>query len=208
VILITIDTLRADYVHCYNPGAAPSPGLDRIAANGVLFSNAFTLIPITMPSHTSILTSRQPHELGLFNNGDRFDHRAPMLSELLKNQNYATAAFVSLGVLNKAFGLAQGFDFYEDNFEKTNGRFYKTAGEVNSVALPWIEKHRDQHFFAWIHYSDPHEPYVSPDAPPDTAVWINGKEFVKFTLAKKEKINLNFRALPGENLIEFHAIDH
>jgi arylsulfatase A-like enzyme len=207
VILITIDTLRADYVHCYNPGAAPSPAIDRIAANGVLFSNAFTLIPITMPSHTSILTSRQPYELGLFNNGDRFDHRVPMISDLLKKKGYDTAAFVSLGVLNRAFGLARGFDFYDDNFEKTNGRFYKTAAEMNAEALPWIEKHRDHPFFAWIHYSDPHEPYVSPDAPPDTAIHINGKEYLRFTLAKKERINLNFIAHPGKNLIQFQAID-
>jgi arylsulfatase A-like enzyme len=208
VILITIDTLRTDYIHCYNPGAAPTPNLDRIAANGVLFTNAFTLIPITMPSHTAILTSRQPYELGLFNNGDRFDHHVPMLSDLLEDKNYTTAAFVSLGVLSKAFGLAQGFDFYNDNFDNTNGRFYKVAAEMNAVALPWLEKQRDQRFFAWIHYSDPHEPYVSADAPADTAIVINGQTYSEITLAKKERIHLNFTARPGDNEIEFHAIDN
>ncbi len=79
---------------------------------------------------------------------------------------------------------------------------------MNAVALPWLEKQRDQRFFAWIHYSDPHEPYVSADAPADTAIVINGQTYSEITLAKKERIHLNFTARPGDNEIEFHAIDN
>ncbi len=208
VILITIDTLRPDYLSCYNSQADPTPNIDRIAENGVLFTNAFTLIPITMPSHASILTSRQPHELRLFNNGDRFRHSVPLLPELLERKGYTTAAFVSLGVLGRTFGLAQGFDVYEDNFDHTNGRYYKVASEVNDVALPWIERVKNNHFFAWIHYSDPHEPYVTVDAPPDTEVLVDGASYMKITLAKKEKHTVSFTAKPGETAIEFRALDN
>jgi len=208
VILITIDTLRPDYLSCYNPEAQPTPNIDRIAQNGVMFRNAFTLIPITMPSHASILTSRQPHELRLFNNGDRFQHNVPMLPELLERKGYKSAAFVSLGVLGRKFGLAQGFDVYEDNFENINGRYYKVASEVNDVVLPWIEREKKKHFFAWIHYSDPHEPYVTVDAPSDTEVLVDEVSHMKITLAKKEKNTVSFTARPGETTIEFRALDN
>jgi arylsulfatase A-like enzyme len=202
VILITIDTLRPDYLSCYNPGAARTPNIDLIASKGVRFTHAYTLIPITMPSHTSILSSRQPNELGLFNNGDRFNHKTPLLSDMLRRKGYVSGAFVSLGVLARAFGLADDFEQYNDDFSNTNGRFYKLASEVNAVALPWIEQNKNKKFFAWIHYSDPHEPYIAADAPPDTEIRINGTIDKKVTLAKKEKITLNFTAHPGVNAIQ------
>ena len=202
VILITIDTLRPDYLSCYNPAAARTPNIDLIASKGVRFTHAYTLIPITMPSHTSILSSRQPNELGLFNNGDRFNHKTPLLSDMLRRKGYVSGAFVSLGVLARAFGLSDEFEQYNDDFSNTNGRFYKIASEVNAVALPWIEKNKAKKFFAWIHYSDPHEPYITADAPPDTEIRINGTIDMKVTLAKKEKITLNFIAHPGINAIQ------
>src|SRR6185437_4384743 len=134
VILITIDTLRPDYLSCYNPAAARTPNIDLIASKGVRFTHAYTLIPITMPSHTSILSSRQPNELGLFNNGDRFNHKTPLLSDMLRRKGYVSGAFVSLGVLARAFGLSDEFEQYNDDFSNTNGRFYKIASEVNAVA--------------------------------------------------------------------------
>ena len=206
IILITIDTQRPDYFSAYNPEAAPTPNIDHIADQGVLFSRAFSLIPITMPAHTSIFTSQQPYDVKVFNNGDRFSHNHPMFTDLLERRGYTTGAFVSLGVLSATFGLAQGFDKYDDDFDRTNGRSYKWASEVNEAALPWIEKHKDRKFFAWIHYSDPHEPYIAFDAPDDTEVLINGKPFTKFCLAKKEKIALDFIANPGENLIELRPL--
>jgi arylsulfatase A-like enzyme len=209
VILITIDTLRPDYLSCYSPDAEPTPNIDAIAKRGVRFTNAYTLIPITFPSHVSILTSRQPYKLNVFNNGDHFDHnKAPLVSDFFANRGYQTAAFISLGVLKGEYGLSQGFHTYEDDFGSTtlNGRYYKVASEVNELALPWLEKVRKKHFFAWIHYSDPHEPYVTVDAPPDTEVTINGVPFKKVCLAKKEKELLSFMLQPGANTIAFHAL--
>ena len=169
----------------------------RLAKKGVLFRKAFSLIPITLPSHTAILSSHPPEELRLFNNGDHYDGHWPLLPDFLGNHRYHTAGFISLPVLSSVFGLGHHFDWFEDNFENCNGRRYKVASEMNAVALPWIEKQRKNRFFAWIHYSDPHEPYVTVDAPPDTQIKINGVDFGKYCFRKKEVIVLNFMATPG-----------
>src|ERR1041385_9258409 len=92
VILITIDTLRADHVSCLNPHALRTPNIDRIAEEGTLFTNAVSLIPITLPAHTSILTSRRPHEELLFDNGQFLQLNSPTISEILAKDNYQTAA--------------------------------------------------------------------------------------------------------------------
>src|SRR4026207_1622943 len=99
VILITMDTQRPDYLSCYNPQAAPTPNIDKIAGKGVLFTRAYSLIPITMAAHTSIFTSQYPHEVRVFNNGDRFQHNHPMFTDLLERRGYTTGGFISLGVL-------------------------------------------------------------------------------------------------------------
>src|SRR5262245_15014869 len=127
VILITIDTLRADYLSCYNPNATPTPNIDGLAKRGVLFTNAFSLIPITLPSHTAILSSRPPEELKVFNNGDIYQRGWPLLSDFLRDHHYKTAAFISLPVLNSVFGLGNHFEDYEDDFRNCNGRNYKFA---------------------------------------------------------------------------------
>jgi arylsulfatase A-like enzyme len=153
-----------------------------------------------------MFTSHPPHELKLFNNGDVFDGSFPMFTDILEKKGYKTAAFISLGVLKSTFGLARGFDEYEDDFDKLNGRYYKVASEINQEVIPWFEKNKDKRFFAWIHYSDPHEPYVTVDAPPDTEVFANGTSVGKYVLGKKEKIAINFTAKPGENVLEFRGL--
>lgn len=207
VILITIDTLRSDFLSCYNPQARRTQNIDLIARKGVLFKNSYTLIPITLPSHASILTSRMPHDISLFTNGEVFNHKdVPMVTDFLKKKGYESGGFISLGVLKREYGLGSGFDFYQDNFEKTNGRYYKVASEINAEALPWIEQHRKKKFFAWLHYSDPHEPYIPVDAPDDMEVVINDVPFYKLCIAKKEKHYLHFVGQPGQNRIEFRVL--
>src|SRR5262245_26069977 len=206
VLLITVDTLRADYLSCYNPDVPKTTNFDWIASQGVRFNRAFTQISITLPAHTTMFTSHPPHELKLFNNGDVFDGSVPMFTDVLEKKGYKTAAFISLGVLKSTFGLARGFDEYEDNFDKFNGRYYKVASEMNQEVIPWFEKNKNKRFFAWIHYSDPHEPYVTVDAAPDTEVFANGTSVGKYVLGKKEKIAVNFTAKPGENILEFRGL--
>jgi membrane-anchored protein YejM (alkaline phosphatase superfamily) len=157
VLLITIDTLRSDHLSCYNSRSAPTPNINRIAQEGVMFTNAHSLIPITLPAHTSILTSHRPHKESVFDNGNFFVGKSPLLSEILRKENYQTAGFVSLAVLRRAFGLARGFQKFDDDFA-SHHRAYRVASEMNAAAIPWIKEHRKQPFFAWIHYSDPHEP--------------------------------------------------
>lgn len=206
VLLITVDTLRADYLSCYNPDVPKTKNFDFIASQGVRFNRAFTEISITLPAHTTMFTSHPPHELKLFNNGDVFDGSIPMFTDVLEKKGYKTAAFISLGVLKSTFGLARGFDEYEDNFDRFNGRYYKVASEMNQLVIPWFEKNKDKRFFAWLHYSDPHEPYIAVDAPPDTEVFVNGTSVGKYVLGKKEKIAINFTAKPGENILEFRGL--
>ncbi len=206
VLLITVDTLRADYLSCYNPDVPKTENFDWIASQSVRFDRAFTEISITLPAHTAMFTSHPPHELKLFNNGDVFDGSVPMFTDILEKKGYKTAGFISLGVLKSTFGLARGFDEYEDNFDKYNGRYYKVASEMNEIVIPWFEKNKDKRFFAWVHYSDPHEPYVTVDAPLDTEVFANGTSVGKYVLGKKEKIAINFTAKPGENVLEFRGL--
>lgn len=206
VILITTDTLRADYLSCYDDRAEKTPNFDRLARESVLFEQVYSTIPITLAAHTAILTSHSPHNLSLFNNGDTYDGRYPLVSQIFSEHGYATAAFVSLGVLKSEFGLKDSFQTYEDRFDDRLGRFYKTAEEMNALALPWLQKHKNKPFFAWIHYSDPHEPYVTVDAPPDTEIFINGVSAGEFCLAKKEKITIPFTAEPGITSIVLRAL--
>jgi Sulfatase len=205
VILITIDTLRADHVSCYNPNARSTPNIDRIADHGTLFLNAVSLIPITLPAHTSIMTSRRPHEQLLFDNGQFLQLNTPTISEILSKEKYETAAFVSLGVLKRVFGLNRGFETYEDNFLKYH-RYYRVASEMNALAIPWIEAHSRKQFFAWIHYSDPHEPYIPADAPPDTELRMKGKVLSRACLAKQEATEVQLEISPGENTFEFVSL--
>src|SRR5262249_36055734 len=210
VLLITIDTLRADYLSCYSSTAPATPNIDRIAHEGVLFTNAYSLIPITFPSHTAILTSHAPFEWHVFNNGDVFntkilENHSPLLTDDMRKAGYETGAFVSLAILKSNFGLNHGFQTYQDDFGRI--RWYRVASEMNDSAIPWIEKQSKNHFFAWIHYSDPHEPYITVDAPPDTEVSINGDEPNRFCIAKKELNFFHFEANPGKNVIHLRTVD-
>ncbi|MBN2198610.1 MAG: sulfatase [Candidatus Aminicenantes bacterium] len=175
VVLITLDTQRADYLNCYAPGSARTPNLDRLAERSLLFKDCTTLIPITLPSHASVFFSEPPHTIKNFVNGQpvRPRSRRPLLAEIFKKRDFATAAFVSLGVLGKRFGLAGGFDVYDDAFPRD--RWYLHAEEVNRRAFPWLEENHDRPFFLWLHYSDPHDPYAPPDMPPDMKVSFNGR---------------------------------
>ena len=201
VLLVTLDTLRADHVGYVGGAKAATPNLDALAARGVAFRDVQALVPITLPSHASILFGIPPHELQHYNNGQILPplKGAVPAAELFKARGYATAAFVSLGVLEKRYGLARGFDIYEDAFPKD--RWYLDAAEVNARALPWLERVRGGKFFGWIHYSDPHDPYAPPDTPDDTVLKLNGEMVGRLCLAKypTAEVDLDLRA--GENTL-------
>jgi choline-sulfatase len=170
IILITIDTLRADHLHCYGYTYALTPSLDQLAKDGVLFTQAFTPSPITNVSHTTILTGLLPISHGVTNFGVPLDAAHPTLAEMLKAQGYKNSAFIGAVVLDNSLapGLDRGFDFY-DHFPlhpKQNtprwGRLERRGKDVVAHAEKWLDTHAAGPKFVWVHLYDPHDPYEPP----------------------------------------------
>jgi len=168
VLLITLDTTRADHLGCYGHAAAKTPVLDRLAAEGVRFADAVSPAPITLTSHATMLTGHDPPRHGVRHNGDfRLDQRFVSLAEVLQSKGYATSAFISAFVLDARFGLKQGFDVYDDTVnvaeDPSFGYSERPANAVTDAALRWLRGHdRSKPFFAWVHYYDPHHPCAPP----------------------------------------------
>lgn len=204
-LLITLDTQRADYIGAYNPGAAHTPALDGLAAEGILFEDCWSLIPITLPSHASLFFSEPPHKIKNYTNGQviRRQRSRPSIVNLFRGKGLTTAAFVSLGVMGRQFGLDEGFDVYEDSFPQ--GRWYLTAGEVNDRVLPWLHENADRNFFLWVHYSDPHDPYAPPDMPDDLRVFLNGELIGSYCLSTYVTFDLDLPLRKGRNEILFEV---
>lgn len=171
VLLVTIDTLRADRVGCYGYRNAETPTLDRLAREGVRFEKAFSPIPLTLPAHASILTGTYPPYHGVRDNSGfvlRPQHTS--LAVLVKQLGYSTGAFVGAYVLDSKFGLNRGFDHYYDNFDLAKyenvspGYIRRPGSRVVREALKWLQAGGGKSpFFAWVHLYDPHDPYEPPE---------------------------------------------
>jgi choline-sulfatase len=162
LILFTIDTLRADRVGAYGYAAARTPVMDALARNGVLFTEAFAVAPITMTSHASMMTGRYPPGHGARHNGIRLDGSVPTLAETLHRAGFATGAFVGAFPLDRRFGLNRGFDAYGDRLPRGALRRpvnERAAREVADEAIAWVQQHRSSRFFLWVHFFEPHAPY-------------------------------------------------
>jgi len=167
VLLISIDTCRADYLGCYGRAEAMTPNIDAIATEGCLFQNAVAPVPLTLPAHGSMLTGTIPPYHGVHDNLDyRLGASIDTLAEILNAHGFATAAVVSAFVLDSQFGLDQGFDEYHDRFlrEYKAGEISERKGdEATDIALEWLAKHKDDRSFLFLHYFDPHFPYEPPE---------------------------------------------
>ena len=167
ILLVTIDTLRADALSSYG-GPAETPNLDRLAAHGARFTFAHSHAVVTLPSHTTILTGRLPYEHGMRDNsGFRVKEGTATLATMLKPLGFATGAFVGGFPVSKRFGLTPGFDVYDDQLPEMKGEVNfalpeRRADVVVSRATDWIGKQTGK-FFAWVHAFDPHSPYRPPD---------------------------------------------
>jgi arylsulfatase A-like enzyme len=168
VLLITVDTLRADRLGSYGDEAARTPAMDALASSGVRFEHAYTPAPITLPAHTSILTGLVPAAHGVRGNGAfALGPGAPTLAEALRARGLATGAFIGGFPLARRFGLTRGFDTYDDAMGKPPGVSYEFAERrgdaVAEAARAWLGVHPGR-VFVWVHLFDPHAPYDPPPA--------------------------------------------
>jgi choline-sulfatase len=170
LVLVSIDTLRADRVGAYGHSAARTPVIDALAADGALFTRAFAVAPITLPSHASMMTGLYPPGHAARHNGIRVDAAVPTLAARLQSAGFATAAFVGAFPLDRRFGLNRGFATYGDRMPRgAPGRpaNERPARAVADEAIEWLHQHGSSRFFLWIHFFEPHAPYGNPgDARP------------------------------------------
>ena len=170
VLLITLDTTRADALGCYGGPQDQTPNLDRLASEGIRFGQARSVAPVTLPAHASMLTGEFPFEHGVRDNATfRLSEKATTLAEHLQSNGYFTAAVMGSFVLHSDFGLDQGFDVYSDvprrQLEQGSSDDQRRADEVVDEALRILSaRDRENPFFLWVHFFDPHWPYDPPPA--------------------------------------------
>jgi arylsulfatase A-like enzyme/Flp pilus assembly protein TadD len=169
VILVTVDTLRADHLPAYGYRQVETPNIDGLRRDSVLFERVYSHCPMTLPSHVSMFTGALPPENGVRNNiGYRFEGaRFRTLAEELHERGYATGAAVSSYVLRSDTGIDDGFEYYEDSIAVATAgamsEHQRSGGETLKHALPWILGHREQPFFFFLHLYEPHAPYEPPE---------------------------------------------
>src|SRR6266481_376803 len=170
VVLITIDTLRADHLGCYGYQKIKTPNIDSLAAEGARFARAFTVVPVTLPSHTAMLTGTYPMLSGMHDfSANKLSPQQVTLATVLKRAGYVTGAVVGSAVLDSRFGLNHGFDFYFDHFdfsrlEEANlDEMERPGNVVADQVLEWLGRNSQKKFFLWMHLYDPHYPYRPPE---------------------------------------------
>ena len=170
VVIVTIDTLRADRLGCYGARGVATPRLDRLAAEGALAVEASAHVPLTRPSHVSLFTGLLPTDHGIRDNvSPAVVPRVPLLAERFRESGFTTAGFVSSVVLESQSGLDRGFGVYSDRFEGQGGdaQFLSTVqrkgAETLGEAVAWLKAQRDERVFLWLHLYEPHDPYEPPE---------------------------------------------
>ena len=169
VVVITIDTLRADHLGCYGYKDIKTPNIDALAQEGVRFERAYTPVPVTLPAHSALFTGTYPLRSGMHDFADnKLSPTQPTLASVLKENGYATGAVIGSAVLDSRFGLNHGFDFYYDHFdfsrlqESNLDEMERPGDAVADQALNWLDKNYQKKFFLWMHLYDPHYPYRPP----------------------------------------------
>jgi len=169
VVVITIDTLRADHLGCYGYKQIRTPNIDSLASDGIRFERAYTAVPVTLPSHTVIFTGTYPTLNGMHDfAANKLGLTQPTLASILKEHGYTTGAVIGSAVLDSRFGLNRGFDFYYDHFdfnrlqESNLDQMERPGNVVGDVTLDWLSQNYQKKFFLWMHLYDPHFPYRPP----------------------------------------------
>jgi arylsulfatase A-like enzyme/Tfp pilus assembly protein PilF len=171
VILISVDTLRADHLGCYQSGGQQSPHIDALAKSGTLFSQVSTPFPLTLPAHVALFTSTYPFANGVQDNGIPLSGSAVTLATVLKKAGYRTSAFVGSFVLDRRFGLSRGFDAYDGPLDAHNNiaagpvEHKRPGDQVTEAAKRWLERNSAAPYFLFLHLYDLHAPYSLPPDP-------------------------------------------
>lgn len=176
VVLLSIDTMRADRVGPDARGLSATPELDKLATVSRTFTQARSPIPLTLPSHASMLTGQYPLHHGSHDNGQPVKG-APTLAERLQSAGYRTGGFISAAVLHSRFGIARGFDRYDDGWiagGSMQGVMQRSCEEVNASAMGWLDESKESPTFLFVHYFEPHRDYVPP---PPFAERFNGDPY-------------------------------
>jgi arylsulfatase A-like enzyme/Tfp pilus assembly protein PilF len=170
VLFFTLDTTRSDHIGCYGYPSINTSNIDYVANEGILFQNATSQSPLTLPSHSSIFTGIYPPFHGVKDNGGFYlEEDKVTLAEILQTKGWVTGAFVGAFVLDSRWGLDQGFDHYYDNFDFAKYKKISLAsvqregGEVIKAFFEWFDTNSNERFFSWIHFYDPHTPYKPPE---------------------------------------------
>jgi arylsulfatase A-like enzyme/tetratricopeptide (TPR) repeat protein len=171
LLLVSIDTLRADHLGCYGYRPAQTPRLDGLARSGLLFSKATTVVPLTLPAHSSLMTGTFPAWHGVRDNGGFYlGDEQVTLAEILHDRGFRTGGFVGAFVLDRRWGIAQGFDRYFDDFDldrfadaPSMDMIQRPGSDVVDKALEWLQGEPERPFFVWVHLYDPHAPYEAPE---------------------------------------------
>ena len=204
LLLIVVDTLRADHVGSFG-GAALTPSMNVLAEGGVRFDRAYAHIPVTGPSHASIFTGVTPAAHGVERNAQALDESFTTIAEVLASRGLRTGAVVSLGVMASKFGFGQGFEQYDDAFDL---QWFRPAEEITDSALAMIGGWpREDRFFAFVHYSDPHEPYAPPGLEyPELDVVVDGS---KVTTVRVNGLGnrVHLQLAPGRHEIRFEMVN-
>ena len=207
VVLITLDTTRGDYIDTGNGARAFTPALKHFAQKSLVFEQAYSTIPQTLPAHLSILTSHYPHECGVLSNQYNFDGRHRLLQEVLKEKGVATAAVISLGTLASSTGIANGFDEFREQLNEENV-FYATAERITHEALDLLGKMKKQQFFLFLHYSDPHSPYAPPRLHGQFTITVDDQPAVQFNAFQGAILRKEIPLAKGTHHIRFKVEDH
>jgi arylsulfatase A-like enzyme/Tfp pilus assembly protein PilF len=207
VLLVTIDTLRPDHIHCYGYPDVETPTLDALAQRGVLFENAVAQTPLTPPSHASIFTGQNPNVHKVRNTGGFIlPSAARPLARILSEQGWDTAAFIGSAVMKKLFGFDNGFAVYDDEMPRPGNRNEfredpeRRASVVVDRAIDWLSKRpAGKPFFLWVHIYDPHIPYQPP---PEFASKYKGRPYDGEIAYSDQQIGRLFAAIrkPGETV--------
>ncbi len=204
ILLVTLDTTRADSIGPRAQGI-DTPSFNAIAERGRLYTQAYATVPETFPSHTSMMTGLYPAGHGVHENARYVPATARLLSEILQQNGYRTAAFVSAYPLARQFGLARGFDIYDDDL---GGNAERSADATTTRAIEWLSQQQDEPIFLWVHYFEPHYPY---DPPPPFDAEYRDNPYLGEIAAMDEQLGrlvASFRSSAGDQAAVIAVGDH